>query len=743
MWSGTVAEFLALARSGRLTSALRRRFQDDGRSVSPYEEHAWDQSLPAVAALLDGQGLDAHFLHILVEMALPQTSARADVVLLGLNAQGGRSVAVLELKQWKGRRIRGSQPEMVDLGEGYEKLHPCAQVQGYRDYIAAYHGAIVDRTPPSTVHGAAWLHNMADVSRLAWGVNETAAAINARLVQECPAFGRDDAPELAEWLRDRLPAPPDAAYVVEFGRMEKRASRDLARSLKQVVDSNRIPWVLLDAQRAAMAQIEETLRTLKQPDAPARQVLVVTGDPGSGKTILAVTTLLKAVTDYDLLNSYLVATSSAQRTSIEGQICLARGERLPPARKLQAEPVIKPSELRLKPPRQHTSRPASMSDAEWAEYCAGWRSRHLPLAPADPPYDVLVIDEAQGLVEPSKPYVDGSQANAWRRPYGPQAWHLLMQARLSIFFMDADQGYRQVESTKPEDIQKLCAQEGISCTLLALGDEQFRVSGGRAFVDWLNDLLGFGGGEPLPKLTADERDRLRSIFSICERPDAMRDRLRSLDAAEGAQCRLLAGYAWEWLSKDDYDSALDSHDGLSLAGRQPPPGLSFRWAHAEGQRDFNLGAGRYASPQSLLGSGEDLPATAGYALTVRGQEFDHVGVLWGQDLVWRGSRWVADHRLVFGSDMPQLRVAARNEVGAGRQDGPGMRELVRAVAGAYRILLTRGTKTVEVWIEDEETAAYVESAWERFLASASPAVTELDAAAANEQDAEDVPARRP
>ena len=372
-----------------------------------------------------------------------------------------------------------------------------------------------------------------------------------------------------------------------------------------------------------------------------------------------------------------------------------------------------------------------MGDAEWADYCADWRSRHLPLVPTGrPAYDVLVIDEAQGLVDPAKPYVDGSQANSWRRPFGPQAWHILMQARLTIFFMDADQGYRQVESTKPGDIEALCAQEGIPCTLLALGDEQFRLSGGRAFVDWLNVLLGFDEeGALLSRLTADECERLRRIFVICDRPDGMRDRLRALHGPDGAQSRLLAGYAWDWVSKADYDRRIDSHDGLSLAGRRAPPGLAFRWANAHGQREFNLGAGMYSTPQALFGAGEDQPATAGYALTVRGQEFEHVGVLWGQDLVWRDCRWEADHNLVFGSDMPQLRVAARKEVDKEIFDGPGMRELVRAVAGAYRILLTRGTKTVQVWIEDPATADYVRTAWESFL---SRHETDVEAASLQE-----------
>ncbi|MFN8469234.1 MAG: DNA/RNA helicase domain-containing protein [Caldilineaceae bacterium] len=718
--------------------------------MSPYEEHSWDESLPAVAAMLDGQGLDAHYMHILVEMALPQTSARADIVLLGMNSQGGRSVVVLELKHWSGKQIQGSQPEMVALGENYQKLHPCSQVQGYRDYIRTYHAAIVDRTPESTVHGCAYLHKMANVDRLAMGYTVEAARINAELVRQCPAFGKGDGPELATWIHDRLPTPPDPSYVQEFQRMEKRASQEVVLSLAEVVNSNRTPWVLLDAQREVMAQIEECLRSLQSPDAPKRQVLIVTGEPGSGKTVLAITTLLRAVTEYKLANSYLVTTSSAQRESIEGQISLARGNHPPPTRKLQSQPVIKSSSFRVKVPDILDSGDG-MSKEEWGAYCMAWRDRHLPyIQNKKPANDVLVVDEAQGLVDAAKPFVDGSPASGWRRSYGPQAWHVLMQARLTVFFMDADQGYRQVESTKPEDIQVLCAEEGIPCVVLNLGDEQFRVSGGRAYVDWLNNLLGFNDeGAPLPQLTEYEREQLQRTFRFFDAPDGMRDHLRSLHEGDHVQTRLLAGYAWDWVSKKNYGRMIDSHDGLALAGRRPPPGISFRWAHPDWQRDFNLGIGEYAAPQALFGAGEDLPATAGYALTVRGQEFDHVGVLWGQDLIWHDGCWEVNPELVFGSDMPQLRVAARKEKEQCIKNGPGMRELVRAVAGAYRILLTRGTKTVQVWIEDPITAQHVRTAWEAFLNSqvedvAAPSLHETQAqyAVKTSEEVENEPLRR-
>ena len=355
-----------------------------------------------------------------------------------------------------------------------------------------------------------------------------------------------------------------------------------------------------------------------------------------------------------------------------------------------------------------------MDDATWEAYCAEWPTRQRAALLDDmPDYDVIVVDEAQGLVDAAKDYVSGSQASSWRKAYGPEPWHVMMRARLAVFFLDADQGYRQVESTTPADIQRLAEMEGIPCTTLRLEAEQFRLAGAWPYAAWLDRLFGFDGSS-LPTITVSERRRLEEVFQFESHPGEMRDRLRHLHEIGDGRARLLAGYAWEWASKDDM-ARVDSHEGLKLAGRQPPPGLAFRWAGAELQREFNLGTGPYRDGLGLFGEGELLPAVAGYALTVRGRDVDHVGVLWGQDLVRRNGRWIVNHELVFGSDMPQLRVAARNEVEAGRFDGPGMGALVKAVAGAYRILLTRGMETVRVWIEDEETADYVRSAWVRFL----------------------------
>jgi hypothetical protein len=712
MWSGKISEFIEHAKSGRLGGIIGMSLAHEGLSVSSSEENSWERSLPVLARVFERAGSSLSEMQILVEVPLPGTSSRADVVILGQNGNDGRSAVVLELKQWP--IAKGTQAQKAAWGNGDSQLHPSSQVQGYRDYLKLYSGALVDRTPQSSVSGAVFLHNMYDTAPLSGGVDDDAVHANSNLIQDCPAFGKNDEAALADWIREKLCSPPSSEYVTEFMRLEKRAASSLAASFKEIVNSNRNPWVLLDFQREAMATIEAAMIKLKASPSQQRQVIVVTGNPGSGKTVLALTALMTAFAKHALSQTCLVTTSSAQRHSIIGEICLAHGERPPPTRKISREPVLKGSDLRIRSPGLKTgANAAGMTREEWNTYCAAWREHHLPHVHR-PKYDVVLVDEAQGLVMPDKPHVDGSQASSWRRPYGPQPWHIIMQSRLSIFFMDELQGYRQVESTTPEDICKCARSEGIEPTCIPLGEEQFRTAGGRAYVAWLDHVLGFTSKPPAPP-SEDEKKVLKKVFGFADNPGVMRDKLRE-QHVNGMRSRLLAGYAWDWITFDN-PLAIDSHDGLVIPRRHPPKDLKFCWAKgdSEGQQAFNLGLHPYDTADGLFGSDASQPATAGYPLTVRGRDLDHVGVLWGQDLVWNKDHWSVNIELVFGSDMPGLRKAVRDELSRGVANGPKMKELVRAVAGAYRILLTRPMHTARVWIEDPATAAHVKKSWLDFL----------------------------
>ena len=84
----------------------------------------------------------------------------------------------------------------------------------------------------------------------------------------------------------------------------------------------------------------------------------------------------------------------------------------------------------------------------------------------------------------------------------------------------------------------------------------------------------------------------------------------------------------------------------------------------------------------------------GSIYSVQGFEFDDVGLIWGDDLVWRDGKWVA--QLEFNKDN-----AFKKEL---RNSGGDPVEKLRNV---YRVLLTRGMMSTQLFVLDEETRAHV------------------------------------
>ncbi|MEM8712965.1 MAG: DNA/RNA helicase domain-containing protein, partial [Planctomycetota bacterium] len=95
----------------------------------------------------------------------------------------------------------------------------------------------------------------------------------------------------------------------------------------------------------------------------------------------------------------------------------------------------------------------------------------------------------------------------------------------------------------------------------------------------------------------------------------------------------------------------------------------------------------------------------GCPYVVRGFDFDFVGLLWLEDLVWRKDRWVVQLEHVHETAWKNTKAKAKKEKGS----GPATEELLRRLQRGYRILLTRAMRGVAVWFADKETREHVES----------------------------------
>jgi DUF2075 family protein len=199
-------------------------------------------------------------------------------------------------------------------------------------------------------------------------------------------------------------------------------------------------------------------------------------------------------------------------------------------------------------------------------------------------------------------------------------------------------------------------------------------------------------------------------LKLFERPDQLEAALRDRHA-EGNSVRLLSTFSRRW-------STIDAADPHAL----PPELMDFQEAYeVEGQtrvwrRVWNVlgpnddytwyvsghGAGRIA---------HDPLCEVGCPYVVRGFDFDYVGILWLNDLAWRGHRWQVDPHAVEETGFLTLVTAARREA-LRSVEGPATAQLLQRVTQAYRVLFTRALKGVYVWVPDAETRAHLSSAIE-------------------------------
>jgi len=198
-------------------------------------------------------------------------------------------------------------------------------------------------------------------------------------------------------------------------------------------------------------------------------------------------------------------------------------------------------------------------------------------------------------------------------------------------------------------------------------------------------------------------------FRVIDDPVSMEGALRG--AANGRETmRLLSTYSRSWITKS-----------IARAHQLPPSQMDFheQWTDKEGSKVWSKiwnvvpqGSDDYTQfVQGVAGSqiAIDPLCEVGCPYAVRGFDYDYVGLLWLEDLVWRNGQWVLNLDFVKESGLNDLTRKAKREGG----QGSSYNVLLQKVAQAYRILLTRALKGLFVWIKDIETRDHVLRSLER------------------------------
>jgi len=476
-----------------LASPMEQRFSDvlaehmrmsAGVSVSAAERRSWDRSLPVLAQDLVQAGLSQ--VEMLIEYQLPLTSKRADVVLAGQDRRtGGDAYLVVELKQWSHAELFEDDPGLVlvEHMRGGPKLHPVLQAKGYCDYLSDYVSVLRER--PHAVHGVAYLHNAAkaDVADLYDRVRDDRTRL----------FTQTTRGAFVDYLRDRFAPAPGAGAADRFLASDIRPSRQLLTVAAAEI-RNQTQFVLLADQRLAYELVlHEVDRAHKQD---TKTVVIVTGGPGSGKSVIALALL--------------------------GE--LSR----------QGRPVLHAtgSQSFTQTMRRYVGKGSTQVKSMFKYFNNFVDARRNGL-------DVLICDEAHRIREVSA----NRYTPAAKRTGRPQVDELLDAARVPVFLLDEHQVVRPGEIGTVEEISRHAAARGLDVRHVPL-DAQFRCGGSRRYEDWVLGLLGLDGRQPVAWGGDDHFD-----VSLAESPDELESVLRDrLDA--GFSARMTAGFCWRWSDPD-------------------------------------------------------------------------------------------------------------------------------------------------------------------------------------------------
>lgn len=434
----------------------------------------------------------------------------------------------------------------------------------------------------------------------------------------------------------------------------------LTRSIPDIVNSDLFkysPFKAINPEQAIA--VEGIVETLSEKFASSSVTpMVVQGDPGTGKTIVAVY-LMKLLTDIghaDLEDDLDRDSIFSEYFQPEYQAIFAN---------LKFGIVIPQGALRESIRKVFAKTPGLNKAMVMSQFDVGASEEH---------FDLLIVDEAHRLgqrANQSSASLNVKFGKINEQLFGhdddsfTQLDWIRAKSRHQLLLIDTAQ------SVKPGDLPKAVTSDLVDNAdrneVLFRLSSQMRVEGGNDYIEHIGAVLGGVATDPKHFGNYD--------FRFFDDPAEMRAEIVKRDQEVGL-ARMLAGYAWDWTSrKKGFEHIPDIVIG-----------------------DFAMPWNRrlvdwVSSPTAL--------EEVGSIHTVQGYDLNYAGVIIGRDLQFDAT--TQQIRFSRADYYDKKGVENNPRLGITYSDS----EILEFVKNIYRVLLTRGIKGTYVYVCDDNLRQYM------------------------------------
>ncbi len=455
-----------------------------GQATTIGEINSWKNSMQYMNNVLIDNEIPGD-AGVIIEYQIPQTSKRIDFILTGQDEHENNYAILIELKQWSECEITDKDAVVTTyVGKrNREVSHPSYQVWSYASLLEGFNEAVYT----SNIHlkPCAFLHNYtAD--------NKINNIFYQEYIDKAPLFFKNDTFKLRDFIKKFVKYGDKRNIMFEIDGGRIRPSKNLADNLSSMLKGND-EFVMIDDQKVVY---ENALSLVKKATSDKKQVLIVQGGPGTGKSVVAINLLVK-LTSQKYLAQY-VTKNAAPRAVYE------------------------------------TKLKGSFKKSEISNFFTGSGSfiNTMPNI-----FDALIVDEAHRL---------NAKSGMFKNLGENQIKEIMHSAKFSIFFIDENQKVAIHDIGEIDEIKLWAKELNAEVTELEL-NSQFRCNGSDGYLAWLDYILQIRETANT-SLDSEEYD-----FKVFDNPADLRDLIFEKNKINN-KARLVAGYCWPWISKKDINA---------------------------------------------------------------------------------------------------------------------------------------------------------------------------------------------